>query len=60
MGAAPLPSLALRLPPRARADVVKNNLDPVWTTPFIIDFFFEETQTLRFRRAAPRRRRKPL
>ena len=37
---------------RPRAEVVNNNLDPVWTTPFVIDFFFEETQTLRFRHAS--------
>lgn len=41
-------SLTLRA---TAADTVKNNLDPVWTTPFVIDFYFEEAQTLRFRRA---------
>ena len=34
-----------------RAEVVKNNLNPVWSTPFVIDFYFEESQTLRFRHA---------
>jgi hypothetical protein len=30
---------------------VKNNLNPVWSKAFVIDYFFEETQALRFRRA---------
>jgi hypothetical protein len=44
-------------PPHVRrcffvAEVVKNNLNPVWSTALVIDYFFEEQQALRFRHAA--------
>jgi hypothetical protein len=35
---------------------VRNNLDPVFTTPILIDYFFEEVQYLKFEARAWRAR----
>jgi hypothetical protein len=34
--------------PGARAETVKNNLNPKFTTPVVVDFFFEEVSYVKF------------